>query len=128
MRRKGTLATIAVAAVMSLIGAVMLFDQETSSVVYWFLLTILIGFATSFFFLYTMTMFAAKTSSPVETARLSGMAQAGGYFMSAFGPMLYGMAFTANPNGVIQNVVYLVLVIVMIVAAVMMAMTKHLFD
>ena len=42
--------------------------------------------------------------------------------------MLYGMAFTANPNGVIQNVVYLVLVIVMIVAAVMMAMTKHLFD
>ena len=128
MRRKGTLATIAVAAVMSLIGAVMLFDQETSSVVYWFFLTILIGFATSFFFLYTMTMFAAKTSSPVETARLSGMAQAGGYFMSAFGPMLYGMAFTANPNGVIQNVVYLVLVIVMIVAAVMMAMTKHLFD
>lgn len=128
MRRKGTLATIAVAAVMSLIGAVMLFDQETSSVVYWFFLTILIGFATSFFFLYTMTMFAAKTSSPVETARLSGMAQAGGYFMSAFGPMLYGMAFTVNPNGVIQNVVYLVLVIVMIVAAVMMAMTKHLFD
>ena len=128
MRRKGTLATIAVADVMSLIGAVMLFDQETSSVVYWFFLTILIGFATSFFFLYTMTMFAAKTSSPVETARLSGMAQAGGYFMSAFGPMLYGMAFTANPNGVIQNIVYLVLVIVMIVAAVMMAMTKHLFD
>ncbi|MCG4288227.1 MFS transporter, partial [Lactobacillaceae bacterium KNUT 0156] len=77
--------------------------------------------------LYTMTMFAAKTDSPVETARLSGMAQAGGYFMSAFGPMLYGMAFTANPAGEIQNIVYLILVVLMIAAALLMAATKHLF-
>lgn len=127
MRRRGTMMAIAIAGVLSLAGAIMLFNQDTSSLAYWWTLTVLIGFATSFFFLYTMTMFAAKTDSPVETARLSGMAQAGGYFMSAFGPMLYGMAFTANPAGEIQNIVYLILVVLMIAAALLMAATKHLF-
>lgn len=73
-------------------------------------------------------MFASKTHSPVQTARLSGMAQAGGYLLSAFGPVLYGHAFEINPAGKMQNIVYLILVVLMIVSAVMIAHTKNVFD
>ncbi|KRL76561.1 hypothetical protein [Secundilactobacillus paracollinoides] len=62
-----------------------------------------------------MTMFALKTRNPYETAKLSGMAQAGGYCISAFGPTLYGLVFAANPVGQLQNVCYVVLILVMVV-------------
>jgi Cyanate permease len=73
-----------------------------------------------------MTMFAVKTNSPYETARLSGMAQSGGYLMSAFGPSLYGMAFAANPVGNIQNVVYVVLVMLMLISCVLVIKTEKI--
>lgn len=101
------------------IASVMLFWQNTSSMIFWLLQSLLIGVAIGFFFITAMTMFAAKTDSPYDTARLSGMAQAGGYCMSAFGPSLYGIAFAANPTGVIQTICYLILAMMMTITCLM---------
>lgn len=109
-----------------LIAGGMLFWQNTASVVFWTLESLLLGIAIGFFFMTAMTMFAMKTGSPYETAKLSGMAQAGGYLMSAFGPSLYGVAFAAHPTGVLQNIVYVVLVAMMLLACLQVVRTKHL--
>ena len=114
---KRTLTRLTIAAgVLGLIASSMLFWQHTSSMVFWLLEGALVGVAIGFFFMTTMTMFAVKTDSPYETAQLSGMAQAGGYCLSAFGPSLYGMAFASNPAGNLQNVVYVAIVVMMLVA------------
>ena len=128
LKAKGTTLVSLGAGIVALLSVIMLFNTQTKSVVFWGIITILIGGATAFFFLFSLTMFASKTQSPVQTARLSGMAQAGGYFLSAFGPILYGHAFEANPAGKIQNIVYLILVLLMIVSAIMIAYTKNVFD
>ncbi len=128
LKAKGTTWVSLGAGMVALLSVVMLFHTQTKSVVFWGIVTILIGASTAFFFLFSLTVFASKTQSPVQTARLSGMAQAGGYFISAFGPILYGHAFDANPAGKIQNIVYLILVLLMIVSAVMIAHTKNVFD
>lgn len=114
---KRTLTRLTIAAgVLGLIASSMLFWQHTSSMVFWLLEGALVGVAIGFFFMTTMTMFAVKTDSPYETAQLSGMAQAGGYCLSAFGPSLYGIAFASNPAGNMQNVVYVAIVVMMLVA------------
>lgn len=105
-----------VAGVLALIASSMLFWQHTASMVFWLLEGALVGISIGFFFITTMTMFAVKTDSPYETAQLSGMAQAGGYCLSAFGPSLYGMAFASNPAGNLQNIVYVALVVMMFIA------------
>lgn len=128
LKAKGTTWVSLGAGIVALLSVMMLFHTQTKSVVFWGFVTILIGASTAFFFLFSLTMFASKTHSPVQTARLSGMAQAGGYLLSAFGPVLYGHAFEINPAGKMQNIVYLILVVLMIVSAVMIAHTKNVFD
>ncbi len=39
------------------------------------------------------TLIALRTSSDQTTASLSGMAQSSGYYLAAFGPLLFGMAY-----------------------------------
>ena len=114
------------AGMSGLTASCMLFWQNTSSMLFWMLESFLLGIAIGFFFMTAMTMFAVKTNSPYETARLSGMAQSGGYLMSAFGPSLYGMAFAANPVGNIQNVVYVVLVMLMLISCVLVIKTEKI--
>ena len=60
---------------------------------YWLLVHLLIGTACSGLFPYLMVCFSLKTSSPEKTAQLSGLAQTGGYILSAFGPTLFGYSF-----------------------------------
>ena len=60
---------------------------------YWLLVHLLVGTACSGLFPYLMVCFSLKTSSPEKTAQLSGLAQTGGYILSAFGPTLFGYSF-----------------------------------
>jgi CP family cyanate transporter-like MFS transporter len=39
------------------------------------------------------TLISLRTKGENYTAALSGMAQSAGYFLAAFGPMLFGIAF-----------------------------------
>ncbi|MGL3994479.1 MFS transporter [Pediococcus acidilactici] len=104
------------AGVVGLGAAGMLFVQNTAATWFWLIEALLIGYSVNLFFVFVMTMFAMKTASPYQTAQLSGMSQAGGYLIAALGPVLYGMAFSANPVGSAQNVVYLAIVLVATVA------------
>lgn len=104
------------AGLVALVASGLLFFQHTRSMFYWSTEAFLIGLSIGFFFITIMTMFVMKTKTPYETAQLSGMAQAGGYCMSAFGPSLYGLAFAANPAGNIQNICYLILALIMFLA------------
>lgn len=108
---------ITIPGLCGLIAGGMLFFQNTASFTFWLLENILIGIAISFFFIYTTTMFGLKTADPLTTAKLSGMAQAGGYFMAALGPTLYGWAYHFNPVGNLQNIVYLGLIALAIIGA-----------
>lgn len=119
LNKKGKNILIGSASISGVIAAAMLFVQNTSAVAFWMTESLLGGFAISVFFIFTMTMFAVKTDDPYATAKLSGMAQAGGYLMSAFGPSLYGLAFAANPTGNLQNSVYLALVLVAFISSLM---------
>ena len=104
------------AGIVGLGAAGMLFVQNTAATWFWLIEALLIGYSVNLFFVFVMTMFAMKTASPYQTAQLSGMSQAGGYLIAALGPVLYGMAFSANPVGSAQNVVYLAIVLVATVA------------
>jgi CP family cyanate transporter-like MFS transporter len=100
-----------IAGACGIVAALMLFHQNTQQLWFWILESSLIGLHIGFFFMEVLTMFGLKTSTPQITARLSGMAQAGGYCLAAVGPTLYGWAFAANPLGQWQNVAYLALVL-----------------
>ncbi|MCM0595355.1 MFS transporter [Weissella uvarum] len=114
--------------VFGLVSAGMLFNQNTSSSLFWLILAVLMGFLTSFFFLIGMTMFADKTQTPQETATVSGMAQSGGYLISAMGPTLYGVAFATHPTGNLQNIVYLILVVILVTLTLMVVRVKRIFE
>lgn len=103
----------------------MLFFQNTAAVTFWLAEGILVGAATCFFFIYSMTMFGLKTNDPMMTAKLSGMAQAGGYFVAALGPSLYGIAYRFNPVGTPQNIVYIFMIVLATAAALIIQRIKR---
>lgn len=57
---------------------------------YFAILSIILGSATTASFALAMTLFNLKTSTPQETADLSGMAQSFGYLIAAIGPIAFG--------------------------------------
>lgn len=124
--QKGEIVLMSSAGLLGLIAAGMLFWQNTSAIWFWMVEILLIGYAVNLFFIFVMTMFAIKTSNPYQTARLSGMAQAGGYLIAALGPIIYGMAFTANPTGIIQNVFYVGLVILATIMSIIIVKIKKI--
>jgi len=85
---------------------------------YWLIVNILIGVSTSGLFPYLLTTFSLKTSSPSQTAQISGMVQSGGYLIAALGPALFGYAFSWFHSWIPQIFVILVLFILMIIAMV----------
>jgi CP family cyanate transporter-like MFS transporter len=115
--RLGQQGMILSAGLAGLIASGMLFVQDTSATWFWLVESILLGYAVNMIFIFVMTMFAIKTASPYQTARLSGMAQAGGYFIAALGPSLYGIAFASHPTGIIQNFAYVGAVLIATIGA-----------
>lgn len=119
----GTRITIYIAGICGVLAGMMLFFQNTSSFIFWLTESTLIGISISFFFIFTTTMFGLKTEDPLVTAKLSGMAQAGGYFMAALGPSIYGFAFHINPVGDAQSAAFIIIFLIAITAAVIIQRT-----
>nr|WP_237755735.1 MFS transporter [Lacticaseibacillus paracasei] len=117
---------IAIVNLLGLIAGGMLFFQNTSSILFWLIQSVLIGVIVGFFFVNIMTMFVTKTRTPVETISISSMAQTGGYFMGGIAPLIYGVAFSKNPTGNIQVVVELCLVLVMLFTSLKIAKIKYI--
>ena len=89
---KKRLGMIALFSVTGMVGLGMLL-VKTDSFIYWLILNLLIGMSVSALFPYLMVTFSLKTSTPEQTAQLSGLAQTGGYILAAFGPSLFGYSF-----------------------------------
>ena len=89
---KKRLGMIALFSATGMVGLGMLL-VKTDSFVYWLILNLLIGMSVSALFPYLMVTFSLKTSTPEQTAQLSGLAQTGGYILAAFGPSLFGYSF-----------------------------------
>jgi len=83
---------------------------------YWLIVNLLIGMSTAGLFPYLLTTFSLKTSTPSQTAQISGMVQSGGYLIAALGPALFGYAFSWFHSWTPQIVVILVLFVLMIIA------------
>lgn len=128
LSKHGLSIAVLIVGAMGLVSALMLFNQNTGSVLFWLIVASIIGIMTSFFFLIAMTMFASKTKTPYQTATVSGMAQSGGYLISAIGPMIYGNAFQQNPIGLGQNIAYTILIILLVLVALAAVQTDYIFD
>lgn len=87
-----------------------MFWQSQMPLAFWYYLSITAGALTAVFFIMALTLFPLKTTTPQKTAQLSGLTQSGGYFIAAFGPMLYGAAYKANPLGIGQNIAYVLMI------------------
>lgn len=92
LKARQRLLMIGLFAVAGLIGVAMLLI-ETDSFAYWLTLNLLIGTSVSALFPYLMVTFSLKTSTPGQTAQLSGLAQTGGYILAALGPSLFGYSY-----------------------------------
>ena len=92
LKARQRLIMISLVSAAGLIGITMLLIR-TDSFAYWLVLNLLIGMSVSALFPYLMVTFSLKTSTPAQTAQLSGLAQTGGYILAAFGPSLFGYSF-----------------------------------
>lgn len=92
LKARQRLVMISLVSAAGLIGIAMLLIR-TDAFSYWLILNLLIGMSVSALFPYLMVTFSLKTSTPAQTAQLSGLAQTGGYILAAFGPSLFGYSF-----------------------------------
>ena len=92
LKARQRLVMISLVSAAGLIGITMLLIR-TDFFAYWLILNLLIGMSVSALFPYLMVTFSLKTSTPAQTAQLSGLAQTGGYILAAFGPSLFGYSF-----------------------------------
>ncbi|MDR3190862.1 MAG: MFS transporter [Lactobacillaceae bacterium] len=126
VKTRGLLIILSSAGAIGLVSAIFLFWQDTNNFWYWALISSGIGVTTGIYFLAAMTLFSVKTNNALETAKLAGMAQAGGYSIAATGPVLYGIAFEIDPVGNLQNYIFVGVMLVLIVMGFIVATTKHL--
>lgn len=106
---------LAIVSACGIIGTGMLLFQS-SSFVYWLLVNVLIGIAVSALFPYLLVAFSMKSHTPSQTAQLSGMVQAGGYFLAAFGPTLFGYSFDLFGSWTVAALCLFICTIIMTVA------------
>ncbi|KAA8373467.1 MFS transporter [Leuconostoc carnosum] len=102
---------------IGIIGYVLLLvPQDTFG--YWLTINLFIGVSTASLFPYVMATFGLKTSTPSQTAQLSGMAQSGGYLIAACGPALFGYGFiwfnSWKPQIIVITVLFIIMTIVII--------------
>ena len=106
---------VGVSSVIGIVGYLLLLVPN-NHFGYWLSVNLLIGVSTSILFPYLMTTFSLKTTTPIQTAELSGMAQSGGYVIAALGPALFGYGYSWFHSWVPQIVVMIILFILMTIA------------
>lgn len=96
--------------------ALILLLFPTENFFYWLLINAFVGLTVGALFPYLMTTFSLKSSSPQQTAKLSGMVQTGGYFLAAVGPIGFGYAHDLFNSWLPENILLLILTIIMTLA------------
>lgn len=99
---------------LGLVGVTLLLFQS-SSVLYWTLVNLLIGASAGALFPFLMVTFSMKTASPQEAAQLSGMVQTGGYLLAAVGPTAFGLAYSWFGSWMPAVVLWIAVTLLMVV-------------
>lgn len=86
---------VVVAVLAWLVGVLMMFNQS-SSFIWWFIIMTLAGIGATAVFMYIVIAYAIRTRNHIESAVLSGMAQSGGYLIAAFTPTGAGLIYTTT--------------------------------
>lgn len=81
-------------AICGILAMVLLLMGNSRSFWFWSAVNVLWGASVGALFPYMLTAFSLKTTNPTQTARLSGMAQTGGYLLAALGPALCGYGYS----------------------------------
>lgn len=113
--------------VLGTIGYLLLLNPQ-GTFTYWLLVNLFIGVGTSVLFPYLMTTFTLKTSTPGQTAQLSGMSQSGGYLIAAVGPAMFGYAYGWWHSWTPQIIVIVILFILMTLAIVVVENREKIID
>lgn len=96
----------------------------------WYLgvLCVLLGLASTGAFGLCMTLFSLKTTTAVETAAISGMAQSAGYLLAAVGPVSFGLVYGALHSWTLLLLVLLVLDVMMLIVGLAVERRQTIFD
>lgn len=98
---------------LTIIGLLILFFTPANYLL-WAIGHICLGISAAALFPYTLVSFTLKTNNAQDTARLSGMVQAGGYLLAAVGPIILGYSNSLlgswKPFLVILGVIPLVMI------------------
>ena len=113
--KKGRLILLTVICASGLTGIALLLIPG-SSFIYWLAVILLVGSSVACLFPYLLVSFSLKTSSPQETAKLSGFAQTGGYLLAAFGPAFFGTFREWTGSWLLGSLILLALTAIMTVA------------
>lgn len=93
-----------------------------------FIMALLMGLASGASFSLAVVFFQKRTDHAADTARLSGMAQAGGYVLAAIGPVGIGIVEQATHSW--NLLIYLTLLITLLIgiAGVLVIRKRSIFD
>lgn len=100
---------------LSFIGVAMMM-LPIGSMIYYVIISILLGLGIAGTFAFIMTILGLKTDNPADTSSLSGMVQSLGYLIAAIGPVIIGK-FKALTGGWLVSEITTLIVIALFVAA-----------
>ncbi|GEO59028.1 MFS transporter [Companilactobacillus bobalius] len=84
---------------------------STSSLVFLTIVTVVTGFGSGLAFNMAVVFFTEKTTNPIQTAEVSGMAQSAGYLLAAIGPTLFGFLQSSTQS---WNLIIIILILLSI--------------
>lgn len=93
------------------IGTILLM-LPIGGLVYYALISALLGLGTAGTFSFIMTLFSLKTKSTADTSSLSGMVQSLGYLIAAIGPVIIGQLKAVTSSWMVSEIVMLIVTII----------------
>ena len=121
-RRPSQHAVVAGATALNGAGILGLLISPSVGAVLWI---VLLGLGQGACFSLALTFFVLRAADPERSAALSGMAQAVGYLLAAFGPSLFGLLRDATHAWKVPLVLLFVVVVGMLVAGLGAARDAH---
>ncbi len=92
------------------------------------MILIVLGLASNMAFSLTMTLFNIKTDTPEQTAQISGMSQAVGYILAAFGPLVFGYLEQLTGSWNIPLMSLLVVIVILTMSGLAVDKRRTIFD
>lgn len=97
---------------------------STSNLVFLIIVTVVTGFGSGLAFNMAVVFFTEKTTNPIQTAEVSGMAQSAGYLLAAIGPTLFGFLESTTQSWSLIIIILILLSILLTLSGIFIARHK----